>query len=94
MRFMRYLLVCVRFSLDGECGGVAVRACEADAVTEFDGFAFGVVEVPLYVGANDGYVALFSIDGNCISILAVKHALERDFKRMEEIRQQAGNEAG
>ncbi len=31
---------------------------------------------------------------SALTILAVKHALERDFKRMEEIRQQAGNEAG
>lgn len=49
---------------------------------------------PIKFGANGGYVALFRIDGNSISILAVKHALERDFKRMEEIRQQAGGETG
>ena len=49
---------------------------------------------PIRFGANGGYVALFRIEGECISILAVKHALERDFRHMEDIRQQARGDAG
>ena len=37
---------------------------------------------------------LFRVEGECISILAVKHALERDFRNMEDIRQQAGHNTG
>lgn len=37
---------------------------------------------------------LFRVEDECISILAVKHALERDFRHMETIRQQAGGDAG
>ena len=49
---------------------------------------------PIRFGANGGYVALFRMEGECISILAVKHALERDFRNMEDIRQKTGGDTG
>ena len=49
---------------------------------------------PIRFDANGGYVALFRMEDECISILAVKHSQERDFRNMEDIRQKTGGDTG